>query len=112
MSTIYFDDGTGKLTDENGNEVIEYQMEIDNEEYPLISIATFSSYLDLKPPEKLKKANKVESSSKSEAKPKKKTEISYRKYKKEDLEKFYFLVYEKNMSIRGAANSICVISTL
>jgi hypothetical protein len=55
MSTIYFDTGTGKLTDENGNEVIEYQMEVDNEEYPLTSITNFSSYLDLKPPEKPKK---------------------------------------------------------
>ncbi|KAL0077927.1 hypothetical protein J3Q64DRAFT_1646404 [Phycomyces blakesleeanus] len=78
MATIYFDDGSGKLTDENGNEVIEYQMEVDNENYPLTSITTFSSYLDLKPPEKPKKANKVEeTSSKSEAKPEKKTERTY-----------------------------------
>ncbi|KAI8889177.1 hypothetical protein K501DRAFT_164004, partial [Backusella circina FSU 941] len=52
MATIYFDDGNGKLTDENGDEVIEYQMEVDNEEYPLTSITTFTSYLDLKPPAK------------------------------------------------------------
>ncbi|KAI8877485.1 hypothetical protein K501DRAFT_41512 [Backusella circina FSU 941] len=107
MATIYFDDGSGKLTDENDNEVIEYQMEVDNEEYPLTSITTFSSYLDLKPPEKPKKANKVEeTSSKPEAKPEKKTERTYRKYKKEDMEKFYFLVFEKNMSIRGAAKEL------
>ncbi|CEP13773.1 hypothetical protein [Parasitella parasitica] len=107
MATIYFEDGNGKLTDENGNEVIEYQMEVDNEEYPLTSITTFTSYLDLKPPEKTKKANKVEeTSSKSGAKPEKKTEGTYRKYKKEDIEKFYFLVFEKNMSIRGAAREL------
>ncbi|KAI8384165.1 hypothetical protein BD560DRAFT_431407 [Blakeslea trispora] len=33
MSTFYFDDDTGKLTDENGSKVIEYQMEVSEKEY-------------------------------------------------------------------------------
>ncbi|CAO3628452.1 unnamed protein product [Mucor hiemalis] len=107
MVTAYFKNGGGKLTDENGDEVIEYQVEVDNEGYALTPITTFTSYLDLKPPEKTKKANKVErTSSKSGAKPEKKTEGTYRKYKKENMEKFYFLVFEKAMLIRGAAREL------
>jgi len=106
MSTIYFDDGSGKLTDESGNEVIEHQMEVDNEEYPLDLNNHFLFLLGSQTARETKKANKVEeTSSKSEAKPEKKTERTYRKYKKEDMEKFYFLVFEKNISIRGAAKN-------
>ncbi|KAI9261158.1 hypothetical protein BY458DRAFT_515983 [Sporodiniella umbellata] len=49
---VYFDGGSGKLTDENGNEVIKYQMEVDIEEHLLTSTITLFSYLDLKPVEK------------------------------------------------------------
>ncbi|KAI8327757.1 hypothetical protein BD560DRAFT_429536 [Blakeslea trispora] len=55
IATFYFDDGNGKLTDENGNKVIEFHMEVYNEENPLTLVAAFTSYLDLKSPEKPKK---------------------------------------------------------
>lgn len=62
------------LTDENGNEVVEYEMEDDNEQYPLTSITTYTSYLDLKPPEMLLKMTKTKEkpSSSKETNPDKK----------------------------------------
>ncbi|OAD76234.1 hypothetical protein PHYBLDRAFT_59770 [Phycomyces blakesleeanus NRRL 1555(-)] len=43
-ATFYYGDGDGILTDENGNKIIEYQMEIDDDQYPLTSITTFTPY--------------------------------------------------------------------
>ncbi|KAG0755113.1 hypothetical protein G6F57_012568 [Rhizopus arrhizus] len=57
--TVYFEDGHGKAVDENGDEPV--LMEIDEEGFPLNSIADYGSYIDLKPPEKeVKKAVKAE----------------------------------------------------
>lgn len=63
-------------TDENGVEVVEYQMEVDDEQYPLTTLTTFNSYMDLKPPEKSRKAlptpaKKDDSGSKCETNPEK-----------------------------------------
>lgn len=80
MPIFYYDDGEGMLTDENGNEVVEYELEVDNEQYPLTSITTFTSYLDFKPPEKSLKMIKTKekpSSSKETSTDKKKNTSMY-----------------------------------
>lgn len=41
-----YDDGNEMLTDENKNKVIEYQAEVDDEQYRLTSITTFTFYLE------------------------------------------------------------------
>ncbi|CEP08441.1 hypothetical protein, partial, partial [Parasitella parasitica] len=91
-------------------------MEVDDEQYPLTTLTTLATYMDLKPPEKSKKpiANTTEedeSNMKDETNPKKNKSSTYRKYKKEDMEKFYFLVLEKGMSIRGAAKELNLPAT-
>lgn len=99
------DDGNGVLANDEGEEVVEYQMEIDDEQYPLTSITNLKSYLDLKPPEKPLKVRKTK-----EKIPEKALEENnnrtYRKYKKEDMDKFHFLVLEQNRSIRSAAKEL------
>jgi transposase-like protein len=47
----------------------------------------------------------------SSGKKKASSKKTYRKYKKEDMEKFFYLVNEKRMSIRGAAADIKVPSS-
>jgi hypothetical protein len=81
MSIFYYDDDEGMLTDENGNKVVEYEMEVDNEQYLLTSIITFTSYLDLKPPEKSLKMTKTKEkpSSSKETNSDKKKDRTYRK---------------------------------
>ncbi|CEP10489.1 hypothetical protein, partial, partial [Parasitella parasitica] len=91
-------------------------MEVDDEQYPLTTLTTLTTYMDLKPPEKSIKpiANTAEedgSNSKDETNPKKNRSSTYWKYKKEDMEKFYFLVLEKGISIRGAAKELNLPAT-
>ncbi|KAI9355548.1 hypothetical protein BD770DRAFT_411750 [Pilaira anomala] len=91
MSNFRYYNGDEMYTDENGTEVIEYLMEVDDEQYPLTTLTTLTTYMDLKPPEKSKKPI-----ARMKTIPK----------KKEGMEKFYFLVLEKGMSIRGAAKEL------
>ncbi|KAI8968606.1 hypothetical protein BDF20DRAFT_917104 [Mycotypha africana] len=67
-------------------------------------------YDDFKPPGRSeKKEIKKESNNKSDKKLIKTEEMlktTYRKYKKEDMETFFYLVTEKGMSIRGAASAL------
>ncbi|KAI8642313.1 hypothetical protein BD408DRAFT_321901, partial [Parasitella parasitica] len=117
MSNLRYYNGDEMYTDENGMEVVEYHMEVDDEQYPLTTLTTFTSYMDLKPPEKSKKplptpAKKDNSSSKCETNPEKEQSLTYRKYKKGDMEKFYFLVLEKGiMFIRAAAKELNLPAT-
>ena len=48
---IIFEDGLGNQHDVEGNEVIEFQMEVDNEMYPVESVTDYDSYTYMKPPE-------------------------------------------------------------
>lgn len=108
MTTFRYEDGNGMLTDEYGNEVVEYQMEVDDEQYPLTSVTTFAYYMDTKPPEKTAKVTKAEKN------PPKAKETSgeetkartNRSYRKDDMEKLFQLVFEKGMSVRGAAKEL------
>lgn len=52
MTTFLYENGDGKVFDEHGNETCVYQMEIDNEQYPLEQLTNYDQYVDLKPPEK------------------------------------------------------------
>ncbi|KAG1642430.1 hypothetical protein G6F44_004837 [Rhizopus delemar] len=44
--------GLGNQYDNNGNEVMDVQMEVDNEMYPIEKVTNFDIYIDLKPSEK------------------------------------------------------------
>ncbi|KAI9486310.1 MAG: hypothetical protein EXX96DRAFT_548597 [Benjaminiella poitrasii] len=113
MSNFYYYNGDGMLTDENGKEFVDYQMEVDDEQYPLTSTTTFTSYMDLKPPKKPLKVAKAKegSSSINKAHSKEELDRTYRKYKKEDMNIFYFMVFDKSMSIHGAARELKIPPT-
>ncbi|GAA5797847.1 hypothetical protein HPULCUR_003243 [Helicostylum pulchrum] len=79
MDFVY-KDGNGNLPDENGDEAIIIAMEVVEEMYP---IEEATSFVKLET-----KQNKV---------PK------YKRHNVIDKKRFFFLIYEKGMSIRGAA---------
>ncbi|CEP16997.1 hypothetical protein [Parasitella parasitica] len=105
MTTFLFENGDGKVVDEHGNEVHVYQMEIDNEQYPLEQLTSYDQYLDLKPPEKatIMKIEEREEESAVEENAENRITTTYRSYKDSEKEKFFYYLYEKGMSIRGAA---------
>lgn len=94
MSKFIYDDGSGKLADEEGNEVYEFDMEIDQEMYPIENVTNFDTYLDLKPPEKEKKRiikqeiNTIETKSALVG-----IRGRYKHYKDAEKEKLFELVY-------------------
>ncbi|KAI8339816.1 hypothetical protein BD560DRAFT_339385, partial [Blakeslea trispora] len=55
-------DGRGNIYDENKEQVHVFEMEVDEDEYPLKDITNFDKYLDSKPPEKSTKAKPSNSS--------------------------------------------------
>lgn len=110
MDQFIFEDGSGNLCNEQGDSVAVLAMDVDNEQYPLNGITNFREYLDLKPPEKPIKKSKakisedvITTASVEQAGNNKK---SYRSYKSEDKTKFFFLVYEKQLSVRAACKTI------
>ncbi|RCI06187.1 hypothetical protein CU098_005236, partial [Rhizopus stolonifer] len=114
-SSFVYVDGNGNLTNENGEEHLEFAKEVDDEAYPLGDVTDFAMYTDLKPPEKAVKdvVMKTESNTTNPIAgdvggiSKK----AYRKYKPEDKSNFFHLVYEKNMSVRGAAKQLGIPPT-
>ncbi|KAI8639334.1 hypothetical protein BD408DRAFT_324453, partial [Parasitella parasitica] len=109
MDQFIFEDGKGNLYDEQGESVAVLAMEVDDEQYPLDNITNFSDYMNLKPPEKPIKKTKEEDGLKQEggnAEPEEPKGTRYRSYKSEDKAKFFFLVYEKQMSIRAACKMV------
>ncbi|RCH85382.1 hypothetical protein CU098_006128 [Rhizopus stolonifer] len=52
MNTFIYEDGKGKVFDEQGQEAHIYEMEVDNAQYPLEQLTNYDHYMDLKPPEK------------------------------------------------------------
>ncbi|KAG2200617.1 hypothetical protein INT47_007361 [Mucor saturninus] len=110
MDQFIFEDGSGNLSNGQGDSVAVLAMDVDNEQYPLNGITNFCEYLDLKPPEKPVKKSKakiseevITTASVEQAGNNKK---SYRSYKSEDKTKFFFLVYEKQLSVRAACKTI------
>ncbi|RCH77792.1 hypothetical protein CU098_003595, partial [Rhizopus stolonifer] len=88
MDSIIYKDRKDNMFNDEGDGIFEMEMEIGEINYLLDNAIHFDQYTDLKPPQKMSLSEKVKS---------KKT---YRKYKKEDTEHFFFLVNEKRMSIR------------
>ncbi|KAG1255894.1 hypothetical protein G6F68_010039 [Rhizopus microsporus] len=107
MDSFIHEDGKGNMLDDQGNEVFTVDMEVDDETYPLENVTDLNHYLDLKPPERVKQEKEKKLSEKPD-----KNQISekgkktYRRYKPEDKEQFFFLIYEKNMDIREAARAL------
>ncbi|KAG1050394.1 hypothetical protein G6F43_007324 [Rhizopus delemar] len=103
MDNIVYEDGLGNQYDSNGNEVMDVQMEVDNEMYPIEKVTTFDSYIDLKPSEKEAKERNNSSSEKIQKDDEK---SSYKHYKDIEKEQLFFLVEEKGMSVRAAAQKL------
>ena len=101
---IIFEDGLGNQHDVEGNEVIEFQMEVDNEMYPVESVTDYDSYTYMKPPEKEIIKKKTETT--SDRKKKHEGTKAYKHYKDAEKEKLFYLVDEKGMSVRAAALSL------
>ncbi|KAI8368095.1 hypothetical protein BD560DRAFT_353295, partial [Blakeslea trispora] len=108
MNTFVCDDGNGNLTNENGEEHHEFAMEVDDEAYPLGDVTDFTMYTDLKP---LKKQPKLKVAPTLLRMSKGFLKQAHRKYNPEDKRHFFFLIYEKNMSIRGAAKQLGIPPT-
>lgn len=53
MTTFLFENEQDEVFDEQGNEAQVYQMDVDNEQYPLKQPTCYDQYIDLKPPEKM-----------------------------------------------------------
>jgi transposase len=111
MYSILFEDGKGNLVNEEGVEVSVIEMEVDEIEYPLHDITNYGSCLDLKPPEKLVKTKQEAKECVKEAETQQESsdgKKSYRSYKPDVKNYFFYLVYEKNKSIRSAAAELKV----
>ncbi|KAI8876605.1 hypothetical protein K501DRAFT_288820, partial [Backusella circina FSU 941] len=85
-------------------------MHIDNETYPLESITEFAQYNDVKPPERDQKMKSIkaepEESQNATNDPEKPTRNTYRKYKDEDKEKFFYYYTQTDMSTRAIAKKL------
>lgn len=96
MDSFIHEDGKGNMLDDQGNEVFTVDMEVDDETYPLENVTDLNHYLDLKPPERVKQEKEKKLSEKPD-----KNQISekgkktYRRYKPEDKEQFFFLFMRK-----------------
>ncbi|KAI8637356.1 hypothetical protein BD408DRAFT_353855, partial [Parasitella parasitica] len=103
------EDGKGNAYNEEGEEVVVIGMEVDNDNYPLNDVTDFDQYVDLKPPEKTASASKkrvYSNTTKESMTEDTSSPGTYRNYKKEDMDFFFFLINEKGMSIRGAATKL------
>ncbi|KAI8875099.1 hypothetical protein K501DRAFT_154522, partial [Backusella circina FSU 941] len=105
---IYHDsNGTTAMYNENGTQVLETEMEVDEETHPLQNITEFDEYIDEKPPEKPKKISKEIKNKEDEVKKvNEEAPDSYKKkYKGKEKEKenFFELYYNKGISARAAA---------
>ncbi|KAG1463098.1 hypothetical protein G6F56_005364 [Rhizopus delemar] len=101
---IIFEDGLGNQHDVEGNKVIEFQMEVDNEMYPVESVTDYDNYTYMMPPEKEIIKKKTETT--SDRKKKHEGIKAYKHYKNAEKEKLFYLVNEKGMSVRAAVLSL------
>jgi transposase len=103
MDNIVYENSLGNQYDNNGNEIMDVQMEVDNEMYPIEKVTNFDIYIDLKPSEKEAKERNNSSAEKPQMNDKK---GSYKHYKDVEKEQLFFLVEEKGMSVRVAAQKL------
>ncbi|KAI9475849.1 MAG: hypothetical protein EXX96DRAFT_639176 [Benjaminiella poitrasii] len=107
MVSFIYEDGQGKMFDSEGDKVYVLEMEVDDANFSLDNITTFTEYMELKPPEKPvneRKATFDKAKNESNLDQANKPSINtHRKYKKENMGYFLYLVNEKEMPVRGAA---------
>ncbi|KAI8883508.1 hypothetical protein K501DRAFT_184351 [Backusella circina FSU 941] len=89
---------------EDGNEVSVLQMEIDDPNFLLGDVTSFNDFLDLKPLERQKETISDKVKGEDSCENAASTLRTHCKYKREDLEHFFFTVNEK--SVRGAAKHL------
>ncbi|KAI8645759.1 DDE superfamily endonuclease-domain-containing protein [Parasitella parasitica] len=113
MDQFIYEDGKGNLNNEEDEQVAVLEMEVDELEYSLEDVTNYlHMYLDLKPPEKPVKIEQVQEQADMENE--EKTDNSpenkriHRSYKLEAKNYFFYLIYEKGMSVRAAAQEIKV----
>lgn len=109
MDRFIFEDGNRNLCNEQGESVAVISRKIDNEQYPLANITNFGEYTYLKPPEKPSKTSEtdsVEEIDDEKVDSRKIKRKGYRSYKPEDKNKFFFYVYEKQLSICAACKKV------
>ncbi|KAI8327422.1 hypothetical protein EDC96DRAFT_580700 [Choanephora cucurbitarum] len=106
MDRVLFEDGRGNIYDENNEQVHVFEMEVDEDEYPLEDVTNFDKYLDSKPLEKSTIAKPSTSTEPAVPESEGKTNRVYRFHKSDVKNHFFFLLSEKNMSIRAAAKEL------
>ncbi|KAG1438745.1 hypothetical protein G6F46_014373 [Rhizopus delemar] len=99
MSQFIIENGKGEMFNENGDKISVLQMEVDDPNFPLGDVTNYDEYHDLKPPEKQKVEKNETTIKKKKANDLNENDAStlttHRKYKKEDMEYFFYLVNEK-----------------
>lgn len=112
MDQFIYEDGKGNLHNEEGEQVEVLEMEVDEVEYPLEDVTNYNMYLDLKPPEKPVKIEQgqeqVDMKSEEKSDSSSENKRTHRSYKPEVKNYFFYLIYEKGMSVRAAAQEIKV----
>jgi hypothetical protein len=93
MDNIVYEDGLGNQYHNNGNEIMDVQMEVDNEMHPIEKATNFDIYIDLKPSEKEAKERNNSSAEKPQMDDKKGSYKHYKDVEKEHL--FFFLLRKK-----------------
>ncbi|KAI8372264.1 hypothetical protein EDC96DRAFT_425798, partial [Choanephora cucurbitarum] len=106
MDRVLFEDGRGNIYDENSEQVNVFEMEVDEDEYLLEDVTNFDRYLGSKPPEKSTKAKTSTGTEPAVPESEGETNRLYRSYKSDVKNHFFFLLSEKNMSIRAAAKEL------
>ncbi|KAG1136225.1 hypothetical protein G6F37_010262 [Rhizopus arrhizus] len=103
MDNVVYENSLGNQYDNNENEIMDVQMEVDNKMYPIEKVTNFDIYINLKPSEKEAKERNNSSAEKPQMNDKK---SSYKHYKDVEKEQLFFLVEEKGMSVRAAAQKL------
>ncbi|CEG71153.1 hypothetical protein RMATCC62417_06936 [Rhizopus microsporus] len=110
MNTFIYEDGKGKVFDEQGQEAHIYEMKVDDAQYSLEQLTNYYHYMDLKPPEKpMKIIEETEEESTAHGYIVERTTLrSNRKYTNSDKERFFFSMYEQGLSLRKAAAQLSI----
>ncbi|GAA5803395.1 hypothetical protein HPULCUR_008874 [Helicostylum pulchrum] len=109
MNNVILEDEKGGAMDEQGNEVVEMPMDVDYETFPLENVMEFGQYSFVKPPEKeSKKVDKEESVEDQTiiTDPEIPNRKTYRRYKDEDKERFFYYYTQTDMSTRAIAKKL------
>ncbi|ORY94087.1 hypothetical protein BCR43DRAFT_551876, partial [Syncephalastrum racemosum] len=105
MTSFIHEDGLGNMLTEDGKDVV--MMESDSHLFPVENLTDYDQYMDMKPPERMMVAKKEPSEKEPSEKESEGFEEgvrkNYRTYKDGEKEELFYLVYERGMSVRGAA---------